>query len=35
GNSVACLIVAIWDKKIDMEKFRYALDHPDEFSFHA
>ncbi|WP_419250524.1 cation:dicarboxylate symporter family transporter [Campylobacter fetus] len=33
GNSVACLIVAIWDKKIDMEKFRYALDHPDEFSF--
>ncbi|EKR8024567.1 cation:dicarboxylase symporter family transporter, partial [Campylobacter fetus] len=26
GNSVACLIVAIWDKKIDMEKFRYALD---------
>ncbi|WP_064000326.1 cation:dicarboxylate symporter family transporter [Campylobacter iguaniorum] len=35
GNSVACLIVAIWDKKIDMEKFRYALDHPDEFSFHG
>ncbi|PAF50578.1 C4-dicarboxylate ABC transporter [Helicobacter sp. 13S00477-4] len=31
GNSVACLIVSIWDKKIDMDKFRYAIDHPDEF----
>ncbi|PAF43223.1 cation:dicarboxylase symporter family transporter [Helicobacter sp. 11S02596-1] len=31
GNSVACMIVSIWDKKIDMDKFRYALDHPDEF----
>jgi len=32
GNAVACLIVGIWDKKIDMEKFRYALDHPEEFN---
>lgn len=31
GNSVAALIVAIWDKQIDWEKFRYAIDHPDEF----
>ncbi|PAF42909.1 cation:dicarboxylase symporter family transporter [Helicobacter sp. 11S03491-1] len=31
GNSVACMIVSIWDKKIDMDKFRYALDHPEEF----
>lgn len=31
GNSVAALIVAIWDKQIDWEKFRYALDHPEEF----
>lgn len=31
GNSVAALIVAIWDKQIDMDKFRYALDHPEEF----
>lgn len=31
GNSVACMIVSIWDKKIDMDKFRYALDNPDEF----
>ncbi|PAF54022.1 C4-dicarboxylate ABC transporter [Helicobacter sp. 13S00482-2] len=31
GNSVACMVVSIWDKKVDMEKFRYALDHPDEF----
>lgn len=31
GNAVGCLIVGIWDKKVDMEKFRYALDHPDEF----
>lgn len=32
GNSVACLIVAIWDKQIDMQKFQYALDHPEEFN---
>lgn len=31
GNAVACVIVSIWDKKVDMDKFRYALDHPDEF----
>ncbi len=32
GNSVAALIVAIWDKQIDWEKFRYALDNPKEFA---
>ncbi|EDO9472405.1 cation:dicarboxylase symporter family transporter [Campylobacter coli] len=31
GNSVAALIVAIWDKQIDWEKFRYALDNPEKF----
>ena len=31
GNSVAALIVAIWDKQIDWDKFRYCLDHPEEF----
>lgn len=31
GNAVACVIVSIWDKRIDMDKFRYALNHPDEF----
>lgn len=31
GNAVACMIVSIWDKRVDMEKFRYALEHPDEF----
>lgn len=31
GNAVACLIVSIWDKRVDMDKFRYALDHPNEF----
>lgn len=30
GNAVACVVVGAWDKKIDMEKFRYSLDHPDE-----
>ncbi|QCD50424.1 C4-dicarboxylate transport protein [Campylobacter californiensis] len=35
GNAVGCLIVSIWDKKVDMEKFRYAIDHPEEFHFHA
>lgn len=30
GNSVAALIVAIWDKQIDWEKFRYALDNPEK-----
>ncbi|TQR22632.1 C4-dicarboxylate ABC transporter [Campylobacter sp. MIT 97-5078] len=31
GNSVAALIVGIWDKQIDWEKFRYAIEHPEEF----
>lgn len=31
GNVVACVMVSIWDKRVDMEKFRYALDHPNEF----
>ena len=35
GNAVGCLVISIWDKKVDMEKFRYALDHPDEFHFHS
>ena len=35
GNSVAALMVAIWDKQIDWEKFRYALDHPEEFRTNA
>jgi aerobic C4-dicarboxylate transport protein len=30
GNAVAAVVVAAWDKQIDMEKFRYALDHPNE-----
>lgn len=32
GNSVAALIVAIWDKQIDWEKFRYAMDNPEKFT---
>ncbi|EOA6424738.1 hypothetical protein ACL9UB_001740, partial [Campylobacter jejuni] len=24
-------IVAIWDKQIDWEKFRYAMDNPEKF----
>ena len=35
GNAVGCMIVSIWDKKVDMDKFRYALDHPEEFHFHS
>ena len=35
GNAVGCMIISIWDKKVDMEKFRYALDHPNEFKFHS
>ena len=31
GNVVACVMVSIWDKRVDMEKFRYALDNPEEF----
>ena len=30
GNAVAAVIVGAWDKQIDMEKFRYALDNPDK-----
>lgn len=33
GNAVGCMIISIWDKKVDMTQFRYALDHPDEFDF--
>ena len=33
GNAVACLIVGIWDKKIDRDKFNYAINHPSEFDF--
>ncbi len=31
GNVVACVMVSIWDKRVDMERFRYALDNPEEF----
>lgn len=31
GNVVACVMVSIWDKRVDMEKFRHALDNPDEY----
>ncbi|WP_169777317.1 cation:dicarboxylate symporter family transporter [Campylobacter mucosalis] len=33
GNAVGCMIISIWDKKVDMEQFRYALDNPKEFEF--
>ena len=29
GNAVAAVIVGAWDKQIDMEKFKYCLDHPE------
>ena len=29
GNAVAAVVVGAWDKQIDMEKFRYALDNPN------
>jgi aerobic C4-dicarboxylate transport protein len=29
GNAVATVVVGAWDKQIDMEKFKYTLDHPD------
>ena len=32
GNAVAAVVVAAWDKQIDMERFKYALDHPDEIA---
>lgn len=31
GNVIACVMVSIWDKRIDKERFLYALDHPEEF----
>ncbi|WP_223810133.1 MULTISPECIES: cation:dicarboxylate symporter family transporter [unclassified Campylobacter] len=31
GNSVAALIVAIWERQIDWDKFNYAINHPEEF----
>ena len=30
GNAVAAVVVGAWDKQIDMERFRYALDNPDK-----
>ena len=35
GNAGGCLVISIWDKKVDMDKFRYAIGHPNEFHFHA
>ena len=32
GNAVAAVVVGAWDKQIDMEKFKYALDHPEEIA---
>ena len=29
GNAVAAVVVGAWDKQIDMERFRFILDHPD------
>ena len=29
GNAVATVFVGVWDKQIDMKKFRHALDHPE------
>lgn len=29
GNAVAAVVVGAWDKQIDMEKFKYSLDHPE------
>lgn len=31
GNVIACVMVSIWDKRINKERFLYALDHPEEF----
>lgn len=30
GNAVAAVVVGIWDKKIDIKKFKYSLDNPDK-----
>ncbi len=32
GNAVAAVVVGAWDKQIDMERFQYALDHPEEIA---
>ncbi len=29
GNAVASVVVGAWDKQIDMDKFKYSLDHPE------
>ncbi|MBN1838470.1 MAG: cation:dicarboxylase symporter family transporter [Campylobacterales bacterium] len=29
GNAVACVVVAAWDKQIDMKKFKHALNYPE------
>jgi aerobic C4-dicarboxylate transport protein len=29
GNAVATVVVGAWDRQIDMDKFRYTLDHPE------
>ncbi len=29
GNSVACVVVALWDKQVDIKKFKYILDNPN------
>ncbi|QKF74215.1 C4-dicarboxylate transport protein [Aliarcobacter faecis] len=30
GNAVAAVVVGVWDKKVDIEKFKYALDNPNK-----
>ena len=30
GNAVAAVVVGAWDKQIDMQRFKYCLDNPDE-----
>ena len=32
GNAVAAVVVAAWDKQIDMVQFKYALDNPEEIA---
>ncbi len=31
GNAVACLVVSIWDKRVNRKQLDYALNNPDEF----
>ncbi|AQW86086.1 C4-dicarboxylate transport protein [Campylobacter pinnipediorum subsp. caledonicus] len=33
GNAVGCAVISMWDKKVDLAKFKYALDNPKEFEF--